>query len=261
MAAFAQAHNMALLPYGVVAGGFLSDNYLGTSARDVDVNTYSKGKYASVLGQTGGWSWLQQLLQVRSWVEPQCLYRTNCTAQLPSVNGTLAVTVCHSLHLQLTQCPGEGMGNERLAAWQASACQLCVPHVARAAQLGPMTNLCSALFWTLCRCCGLSPTSTTPVCQMLPAAGSCSALVSLLSSLGPAMPCMCLTTSSCSASALMLTTRQQYRRCWRQGSNPRAIATAGKGVAHSEHCTGSVDKLWGRAGSCAVVYGLSRQCN
>lgn len=65
MAAFAQAHNMALLPYGVVAGGFLSDKYIGVSARDVDVNTYSKGKYASVLGQIGGWAWLQQLLQVR----------------------------------------------------------------------------------------------------------------------------------------------------------------------------------------------------
>jgi aryl-alcohol dehydrogenase-like predicted oxidoreductase len=64
MAAFAQAHNMALLPYGVVAGGFLSDKYVGVSARDVDVNTYSKGKYASVLGQAGGWDWLQRLLQV-----------------------------------------------------------------------------------------------------------------------------------------------------------------------------------------------------
>jgi aryl-alcohol dehydrogenase-like predicted oxidoreductase len=64
MAAFAQLHNMALLPYGVVAGGFLCEKYLGVSARDVDVNTYSKGKYASVLGQAGGWSWLQQLLQV-----------------------------------------------------------------------------------------------------------------------------------------------------------------------------------------------------
>lgn len=64
MAAFAQAHNMPLLPYGVVAGGFLSSKYLGLSARDVDVNTYSKGKYASVLGQTGGWEWLQRLLKV-----------------------------------------------------------------------------------------------------------------------------------------------------------------------------------------------------
>lgn len=65
MAAFAAAHNMGLLPYGVVAGGFLSDKYLGVAARDVDVNTYSKGKYASVLGQAGGWAWLQQLLKVR----------------------------------------------------------------------------------------------------------------------------------------------------------------------------------------------------
>jgi len=105
----------------------------------------------------------------------------------------------------------------------------------------------------LCRCCGLSPTSTTPVCPMLPAAGSCSAPVSLLSSLGLATPCMCLTTSSSSASALMLTTRQQYRRCWRQDSNPRVIVTAGRGVlAHSDQCAGSVNKLLRRARSCAV---------
>lgn len=47
-----------------LTGGFLSDKYLGLSAGDVNVNTYSKGKYASVLGQAGGWQWLQQLLQV-----------------------------------------------------------------------------------------------------------------------------------------------------------------------------------------------------
>lgn len=72
MAAFAQANNMGLLPYGVVAGGFLSSKYLGASARDVDVNTYSKGKYASVLGQTGGWAWLQRLLQVRHGTPRHC---------------------------------------------------------------------------------------------------------------------------------------------------------------------------------------------
>jgi aryl-alcohol dehydrogenase-like predicted oxidoreductase len=66
MASFCEANGMSILPYGVVAGGFLSDRYLNLSARDVSVDTYSKGKYASVLGQAGGWSWLQQLLQVRA---------------------------------------------------------------------------------------------------------------------------------------------------------------------------------------------------
>eukprot|EP00882_Tetradesmus_deserticola_P022587 GHRQ01024514.1.p1 GENE.GHRQ01024514.1~~GHRQ01024514.1.p1 ORF type:complete len:179 (+),score=63.63 GHRQ01024514.1:474-1010(+) len=64
MAGFCEANGMSLLPYGVVSGGFLSDRYLNVSTRDVSVDTYSKGKYASVLGQAGGWSWLQQLLQV-----------------------------------------------------------------------------------------------------------------------------------------------------------------------------------------------------
>jgi aryl-alcohol dehydrogenase-like predicted oxidoreductase len=52
-----------LLPYGTVAGGFLTDKYLGKQPQDVSVNTYSLSKYASVLGQSGGWEWLQLLLQ------------------------------------------------------------------------------------------------------------------------------------------------------------------------------------------------------
>lgn len=87
MAAFAAAHNMSLLPYGVVAGGFLSERYLGMSARDVSVNTYSKGKYASVLGQVGGWEWLQQLLQVRG-------QRGRVCSQQGSVIGPLMLAVC-----------------------------------------------------------------------------------------------------------------------------------------------------------------------
>ncbi|KAF8072566.1 UKL1 [Scenedesmus sp. PABB004] len=61
MAALCAARGLSLLPYGVVAGGLLSDRYLG--AATADVNTYSKGKYAAVLGQVGGWEWLQGLLR------------------------------------------------------------------------------------------------------------------------------------------------------------------------------------------------------
>ena len=42
----------------------LPPRYVGVGPREVSVNTYSKGKYASVLGQVGGWTWLQNLLQV-----------------------------------------------------------------------------------------------------------------------------------------------------------------------------------------------------
>lgn len=63
MAPFCQQHGISLLPYGVLAGGFLSDKYLGVPAESVSIDTYSKSKYASVLRQDGGWAWLQRLLQ------------------------------------------------------------------------------------------------------------------------------------------------------------------------------------------------------
>ena len=52
-----------LLPYGVLAGGLLSDAYLGVPAEAVKLDTYSKGKYASVLRRAGGWDWFQRLLR------------------------------------------------------------------------------------------------------------------------------------------------------------------------------------------------------
>ncbi len=40
MADFCAAHNMWLLPYGVLAGGFLSKRYLGVPAAEVRADTY-----------------------------------------------------------------------------------------------------------------------------------------------------------------------------------------------------------------------------
>lgn len=54
---------IGLLPYGVIAGGFLSDKYLNARPEDIRTNTYSLRKYASVLGQVGGYDWYQSLLK------------------------------------------------------------------------------------------------------------------------------------------------------------------------------------------------------
>jgi aryl-alcohol dehydrogenase-like predicted oxidoreductase len=51
-----------LLPYGVLAGGLLSDAFLGVPADAVTLDTYSKGKYAAVIRRAGGWDWFQCLL-------------------------------------------------------------------------------------------------------------------------------------------------------------------------------------------------------
>ena len=55
---------ISILPYGTVAGGFLSDAYFGKKPGDVNINTYSLSKYSSVINQRGGWEWLQSLLTV-----------------------------------------------------------------------------------------------------------------------------------------------------------------------------------------------------
>ena len=62
MSEYCQSQGISLLPYGVVAGGFLSEKYLGVDPQDVRQDTYSKDKYASIIRQSGGWSWFQSLL-------------------------------------------------------------------------------------------------------------------------------------------------------------------------------------------------------
>ena len=63
MTAYCRDTGIGLLPYGVVAGGLLSDRYLNVRPEKVVTNTYSLQKYASVIGQVGGYEWYQKLLR------------------------------------------------------------------------------------------------------------------------------------------------------------------------------------------------------
>lgn len=188
MAAFAQAHNIALLPYGVVGGGFLSDKYVGVSARGVDVNTYSKGKYASVLGQSGGWGWLQQLLQVRVlvWEEraEKLLDASMCVDQ-----HEVCVT---QMYKQRANTWWWGTNSSRAAmakTWSLTSALLIVqdlqlPALAVAGlpqhtrTLPPHVPMCVLYVSSsrCLRCCVLWQTSTTPASPMWPADGCCSGL-------------------------------------------------------------------------------------
>lgn len=60
---FCRATGMKLLPYGVVAGGFLSDAFLGVPVDSVVLDTSSKRKYSSTIVKAGGWNWFQELLK------------------------------------------------------------------------------------------------------------------------------------------------------------------------------------------------------
>ena len=64
MVEYCEKNGVALLPYGVVAGGLLSDKFLALPGEDVVLDTSSKRKYASVLGYAGGYAWFQSLLSV-----------------------------------------------------------------------------------------------------------------------------------------------------------------------------------------------------
>ncbi|CAG9464603.1 unnamed protein product [Pedinophyceae sp. YPF-701] len=62
MTDWCKKNGCTLLPYGVLAGGFLTDKYVGVPARDVELDTSSKRKYSSIIQNSGGWGWFQELL-------------------------------------------------------------------------------------------------------------------------------------------------------------------------------------------------------
>jgi aryl-alcohol dehydrogenase-like predicted oxidoreductase len=62
-ATIAKSHNVHLLTYGVLAGGFLTDQWLGKADPGFDFSNRSLVKYRLVIEEFGGWSLFQQLLQ------------------------------------------------------------------------------------------------------------------------------------------------------------------------------------------------------
>ncbi|MFN8570485.1 MAG: aldo/keto reductase [Gemmatimonadaceae bacterium] len=60
----ATEHGMALLCYGGVAGGFLSDRWLGAAAPAEPLENRSLTKYLLIIEEFGGWSLFQQLLHL-----------------------------------------------------------------------------------------------------------------------------------------------------------------------------------------------------
>ena len=64
MAAYCAAKGIALLAFGTLAGGFLSDRWLGVAEPDwARVETWSQMKYGRFIRQVGGWDALQRVLR------------------------------------------------------------------------------------------------------------------------------------------------------------------------------------------------------
>jgi aryl-alcohol dehydrogenase-like predicted oxidoreductase len=62
MDALCLGHDVALLCYGSLAGGFLSDRWLGVAAPEESLENRSLAKYRLILDETGEWSRFQALL-------------------------------------------------------------------------------------------------------------------------------------------------------------------------------------------------------
>ena len=62
MADLAATHGFHFLCYGTVAGGFLSDRWLGQSAPDGEMENRSLTKYLLIIEDIGGWELFQHLL-------------------------------------------------------------------------------------------------------------------------------------------------------------------------------------------------------
>lgn len=65
MVDFCQTHDIKLLPYGVLCGGFLSEQYLGKPEPiAMTLKTVSLKKYKNTIDAWGGWKLFQELLNV-----------------------------------------------------------------------------------------------------------------------------------------------------------------------------------------------------
>ena len=64
MAAYCRAQNIALLCYGTVCGGFLSERWLGKPAPVRELANRSLAKYKLIIEDFGGWDLFQELLGV-----------------------------------------------------------------------------------------------------------------------------------------------------------------------------------------------------
>jgi len=68
MEALAQAHNIPFLCYGTVAGGFLSDRYLGATDPEEPLENRSLIKYRLIIEEFGGYKLFQEALEILRYI-------------------------------------------------------------------------------------------------------------------------------------------------------------------------------------------------
>ncbi len=107
MSALCQARDVKLLAFGTLAGGFLSDRWLGQAEPDWDgALTWSQMKYGRFIRLAGGWARFQALLRVLDGVARRhgvSIANVACRAMLdqPAVAGIIVgARLGHSEHIR-----------------------------------------------------------------------------------------------------------------------------------------------------------------
>ncbi|MGD9098913.1 MAG: aldo/keto reductase, partial [Anaerolineae bacterium] len=106
MVAFCEQHSISLLCYGTLAGGFLSERYLGAPEPEHPLENRSLVKYKLIIEDFGGWALFQTLLTTLKRIADKhavsiAMVATRYVIQKEKV-GAAIVGVRHARHLPET---------------------------------------------------------------------------------------------------------------------------------------------------------------
>jgi aryl-alcohol dehydrogenase-like predicted oxidoreductase len=121
MVEYCRKHAMGLLCYGTVAGGFLSDHWLGVAEPTAAPVNRSLVKYKLIIDDFGGWTLFQRLLRVLRDIADRhgCDISTVASAAMLARPGVAAVIVgaANTSHLESNRRIGSlGLQRQDLAA-------------------------------------------------------------------------------------------------------------------------------------------------
>ncbi len=125
-------HGVSLLCYGTLAGGFLSDRYLGAPPPEPPLENRSLVKYMLIIDEFGGWDLLQKLLRVLRGIADKhqtsiAAVATRYVLQKQCVAAAV-VGVRHSRHLsETTSLFDFELGPEDLAAIRKTTAEAAGP--------------------------------------------------------------------------------------------------------------------------------------
>jgi len=133
MVELCERYGITLLCYGTVAGGLLSERYLGTPEPEPPFENRSLTKYKLIVDDFGGWSYFQQLLVTLKGIADK-YHASVATIAIRYILqqrgvGAAIVGVRHSRHLPATLCLfGVGLDTEDLDAIRQVAGRAQGPH-------------------------------------------------------------------------------------------------------------------------------------